>query len=209
MEIQRLKPMKEGYDENLFNELYDKTKSLRQALIYHIDHRRFGVTKNEVASWFDDKFIYVFNKYYGEKDDKVLLGYIINSLKQFRNRVLRKAYQEDIYQNIIRWDETDLVNIIPDKEEDSDKEVLSKLMFEFFSKRLSREAYQVFQVEVNPPLYILNHVKSSTSHIPAWLIADFLGWPPTKYSLKLINKYRKEIELTTLEAKSYFAKLSI
>ena len=209
MEIQRLKPMQDGYDTDLFNEFYEKTKSLRQALVYHIDHRRFGVTKDEVSSWFDDKFMYVFNKYYGEKEDKVLLGYLINSLKQFKNRVLRKAYEDNIYANVIRWDETDLINIIPDKNEESDKEVLVRLMYEFFSKRLSREAYQVFQVETNPPLYIINRLKSSNSRVPAWLIGEFLGWPNTKHTLKLINKYRKEIENTTLEAKKYFATLNI
>ena len=205
MEIQRLKPMQEGYDEELFNELYHKTKALRQSLIFHIDHRRLGATQDEVASWFDDKFIYVFNKYYGETDNKVLLGYLINSLKQFKNRVLRKAYEENIYANIIRWDETDLINIIPDKEEDKDREVLVKLTHEFFSKKLSQEAHQVFQVEMNPPLYVINRIKSSTSRVPAWLIAEFLGWPNTKYTLKLINKYRKEIEKVTLEAKSHFS----
>lgn len=201
--------MKEGYDETLFEELYHKTKHLRNALIYNIDCRRFGVTRDEVSSWFDDKFIYVFNKYYGEKDNEMLLGYLINSLKQFKNRVLRKAYQESIYENIIRWDETDLINIIPDKEEDPDREVLLGLMDAFFRKRLSKEAYQVFSIELNPPIYIINRIKNSSSHIPAWLIADFLNWPDTKYTLKLINKFRKEIEKVTLEARVHFAEANL
>jgi|LSQX01.2.fsa_nt_gb hypothetical protein len=209
MEIQRLKPMKPGYDEELFNDLYQKTKALRSSLVYHIDARRLGVTKDEISSWFDDKFIYVFNKYYGEKEPDVLLGYLINSLKQFRNRVLRKAYQESIYENVIRWDEVDLINIIPDEKEDKDRDVLVKLMDEFFRKRLSMEAYQVLSIQLNPPLYIISKIKSSTSHIPAWLIAEFLGWPDTKYSLKLVNKFRKEIESTTLEAKAYFSNVTI
>ena len=209
MEIQRLKPMKEGYDEKLFDEFYQKTKGLRNSLVYNIDARRLGVTPDQILSWFDDKFIYVFNKYYGEKDDQVLLGYIINSLKQFKNRVLRKAYEDDIHENIIRWDETDLVNIIPDKEEDKDRDVLINLVDIFFKKRLSKEAYQVFSIQTSPPLYIINRLKNSSSHIPAWLIAEFLNWPDTKYTLKLINKFRKEIEKTTLEAKIYFENMGV
>lgn len=209
MEIQRLKPMKEGYDKELFNEFYQKTKPLRQSLIFNIDARRLGVTSHEVSSWFDDKFIYVFNKYYGEKDDQVLLGYLINSLKQFKNRVLRKAYEDDIHANIIRWDETDLINIIPDETEPSDNEVLRGLIFEFFKKKLSHQAFQVFETQINPPIYIIERLKSSSSHIPAWLISEFLGWPNTKYTSKLINKYRKDIEKVTLEAKQYFSTLPV
>lgn len=209
MENHRLKPMKEGYDENLFNELYSKTKALRNSLVYQIDSRRFGVTHYEIQSWFDDKFIYVFNKYYGEKTDEMLLGYIINSLKQFKNRVLRKAYQESIYENIIRWDEGDLINIIPNEKEPSDKQALVNLMNEFFHKRLSQEAYMVYSVELNPPPYIVERIAHSGSHIPAWLIADYLGWPDSKYTLKLINRFRKEIEKVTLEAKLYFQTIAV
>jgi hypothetical protein len=209
MENHRLKPMKEGYDENLFNELYSKTKALRNSLVYQIDSRRFGVTHYEIQSWFDDKFIYVFNKYYGEKTDEMLLGYIINSLKQFKNRVLRKAYQGSIYENIIRWDEGDLINIIPNEKEPSDKQALVNLMNEFFHKRLSQEAYMVYSVELNPPPYIVERIAHSGSHIPAWLIADYLGWPDSKYTLKLINRFRKEIEKVTLEAKLYFQTIAV
>lgn len=209
MEVHRLKPMKQNYDEKLFNELYQKTQGLRNSLVYQIDSRRFGVTQHEIKSWFDDKFIYVFNKYYGEYSNDVLLGYLINSLKQFKNRVLRKAYQENIYENIIRWDEIDLINIIPDKQESSDRQVLIDLITAFFQKRLSKEAYLVFQVELNPPPYVINRVKNSNSRIPAWLIAEFLGWPDSKYTLKLINKFRKEVEKVTLEAQSYFQQVAV
>jgi len=204
MELHRLKPMQQGYNEKLFNELYEKTRYLRNSLVYQIDSRRFGVTANEISSWFDDKFIYVFNKYYGEKEPEVLLGYLINSLKQFKNRVLRKAYQEGIYENIIRWDDTDLISIIPDEKEPEDREVLIGLITTFFEKRLSREAFLVFSVELNPPPYIINQVSHSNSKIPAWLIADYLGWPDSKYTLKLINKFRKEIDKVILEAQGYF-----
>jgi len=209
MELHRLKPMQTGYDEDLFNELYEKTKYLRKSLVYQIDTRRFGVTQEEVYSWFDDKFIYVFNKYYGEKKPDILLGFLINSLKQFKNRVLRKAYQEGIYANVIRWDETELINIISDEREPEDRTVLVDLINEFFKKRLTHEAYLIFSVELNPPPYIIDKVAHSNSKIPAWLIADYLGWPDTKYTLKLINKFRKEVEKVTLEAKAYFQTLPV
>ena len=62
MEENRLKPMTQGYDESLFNLIYDKTKHLRRKLASEIDHRRFGVTNEDIKSWFDVKLIYVFKK---------------------------------------------------------------------------------------------------------------------------------------------------
>lgn len=41
MENHRLKPMKENYNESLFNKIYKETTSLRKSLVYSIDHRRF------------------------------------------------------------------------------------------------------------------------------------------------------------------------
>ena len=75
MELHRLQPMK-PYDPKLFNELYKKTERLRKSLVYQIDSSRWGVTQDEVMSWFDDKFIFVFNKYQDQKKPDILLGYL-------------------------------------------------------------------------------------------------------------------------------------
>ena len=84
MEIHRLVPMKTGYDELLFNKLYKETEALRNLLTYQIDHRRYGVTQDIIKSWFDDKFIFVFNKYYGDIEEGQLKGRIINALRTFK-----------------------------------------------------------------------------------------------------------------------------
>ena len=95
MEIHRLKPMKEGYSVQLFNDLYKQTSKLRKKLASQIDYRRYGVTPDIIESWFDDKFIYVFNKHFDNKDTDVLKGFIINSLQVFKYRVLRGAYSKE------------------------------------------------------------------------------------------------------------------
>ena len=95
MELHRLKPMEEGYPVELFNKLYKETKYLRKSLTRQIDARRFGVSPDIVESWFDDKFIFVFNKHFKDKNEDVLKGFLINSLRTFKLRILRKAYQKE------------------------------------------------------------------------------------------------------------------
>src|SRR5210317_15035 len=95
METHRLKPMREGYSPELFERLFNETKNLRKSLVYQIDCRRYGVTPDIMESWFEDKFIYVFNKYFDQHEPDILKGYIINALKIFKNRVLRKAYSKE------------------------------------------------------------------------------------------------------------------
>jgi len=199
--------MSDNYDRALFNDLYKRTENLRKSLTYHIDHRRYGVTKDQVLSWFDDKFIYAFNKYHDKVDEKVLLGHIINSLQNFKNRILRKAYTAEyveLYANNISIDEYPLVNIIPDQTELDEKEIFLNLALEFIKKRISEEAYQIFEIELHPPLYILDKLPSSNSHIPSHIILEFLGIDQTKRALDYISRARREIKEAIEEAKSYF-----
>ena len=85
MELHRLKPMESGYDSQLFNKLYKETTQLRKSLARQIDSRRFGVSDDVILSWFDDKFMFVFNKHFKDKEVDVLRGFIINSLQTFIN----------------------------------------------------------------------------------------------------------------------------
>ncbi len=84
MEIHRLTPMKDGYSEVLFNKIYSETHNLRKSLANQIDPRRYGVSPDIILSWFDDKFIFVFNKHFSDKNPDILKGFIINSLKTFK-----------------------------------------------------------------------------------------------------------------------------
>ena len=203
MEIHRLKPMKAGYDPKLFEELYYKTEALRKKLVFEIDNRRLGVGKDLVASWFDDKFILAFNKYWDTEPER-LLGYIINSLKTFKFRVLRKAYQENLYQNIIRIDNAEIyINIIAE-EEDSGKKALLGLALEFMERELSEDAFFLLNLQLTPPPYITKKLSQASKVIPARFILEYLEIPVTQGTQEWIRALREEIEIATLKAKEYF-----
>ena len=206
MEIHRLLPMKEGYNEQLFNKLYKETEALRNLLTYQIDHRRYGVTSDIIKSWFDDKFIFVFNKYYGDIEEGQLKGRIINALKTFKFRILRKAYSKyNIYNNQVRLEgEHNLINIIPIDNEISNHEVFLELALTYLKKNLCDDALLVLELDLNPPHYILQKLKSCKTKIPAKLIAEYLDLEPTRDSSLYINDLRSEINYWVGEAKNHF-----
>lgn len=210
MELHRLKPMQEGYDKALFNELYKKTQNLRESLVYQIDENRFGVTKDELRSWFDDKFIFVFNKYFGKMEPPILLGYLINSLKTFKLKILRRSYQQNnsITRNTICLDDLSMFNSIEDNMDDN-RELLFNLAMEFLQNKLSREAWELLQIQLNPPLFITSRMKSADAKIPGNLILQFIGEEVTPGNLAMIRDIRHEIQLAIEQAKENFRQLSL
>jgi len=205
METHRLTPMKENYDVALFNRLYREIQPLRDSLVFQIDSRRYGVTSDIIKSWFDDKFIFVFNKYYGLITSDQLKGRIINSLKTFKFRILRKAYSKyNIYNNQIRLEgDNELINIIPFKEEISTHNIFLELALTYLKKNLCDDAFLVLEIELNPPPLILNQINPNTK-IPAKLIAEYLELIPDKDSISYIRDLRSEINYWTSEAHEYF-----
>ena len=83
MELHRLTAMDSSYDKQLFNKIYKDTELLRKSLANQIDTRRFGVTSDIILSWFDDKFIFVFNKHFQNKTPEVLKGFIIMRIYRY------------------------------------------------------------------------------------------------------------------------------
>lgn len=206
MEIHRLKPMPDGYDQKLFNELYNKTHNLRESLIYQIDERRFGVTKDELRSWFDDKFLFVFQKYYGKMNSSTLLGHLINSLKTFKFKVLRRSYQlnNSINLNTITMDDLSMFNSIDDNEDRENTE-LYDMALEYLKTKLSREAWTLLQIQLNPPMFIGSRMKNLNTKIPGNLILEFLGEEITDNNLEVIRYLRREINQAIEEAQVYFS----
>lgn len=206
MEIHRLKPMQEGYDHHLFNKIYKETESLRRLLSYQINHKKFGVTPDIVLSWFDDKFMFVFNKYYGKVTNDELKGFIINALKTFKFRVLRNAYaKHNIYDNMIRLEgEKSLINIIPANSEITNHELFLELALEYLKKNLCDDAFLVLEIELNPPPFILHQLAASNKKIPAKLIAEYLDLEPNQDSTCYINDLRAEVKYWVNEASTHF-----
>ena len=206
MENHRLKPMKENYNESLFNKIYKETTSLRKYLVYSIDHRRYGVTSDIVYSWFDDKFILVFNKYCDQYEEDVLKGHIINSLKTFKSRILRKAYngEGEFYQSLVSKDgEYDLLNTldsIPEEVVKEDLEQKTKL-YNYLYDNLSDNAYILAQVLLSPPPYILSRIQGINSRISNELLMDYFELEHTYDNENWIKKLKKEFNKAILIAK--------
>lgn len=209
MEIHRLKPMKEGYPQDLFNQLYKETKNLRRSLAYQIDARRYGVTNDIILSWFDDKFIFVFNKHFDNKEPDVLKGFLINSLKMFKYRILRKAYngEGEFYGSCVELEgESNLINIIPDNSFRKTEDIFYNLALEFMKEHLSENAFLLFQIQLDPPPFILDQIKSSNSRIPNHLLAEFLGidLETENKTERYIKGLKKEINCTVKKAREFF-----
>jgi len=207
MEENRLKPMPANYDHALFMEIYDATKALRKKLSSQIDHRRFGVDNREIQSWFDVKFLHAFTRYFGEKSPNLLKAHIIQSLQFFKNRILRHSYslKNSVNNNCIDVTELyDLQETTINWQYD-EKEFFLGLALEFLKNHLSEQAFIVLNIELNPPLYILERLgDASTTKIPSSLIGDYLGLEENKDSISKVNAWRREVKSAMLEAKEYF-----
>lgn len=201
--------MKEGYPQDLFNKLYEETHNLRKSLAYQIDSRRYGVTNDIILSWFDDKFIFVFNKHFDNKEPDILKGFIINSLKTFKYRILRKAYsgEGDFYNSLIELEgENELINIIPDRSFETTQDIFYNLALEYMKEKLSENAYVLFQVQLDPPPYILDRINNYNSRVSNSLLAEYLGLEleTEKKTERYIKNLKKEINTSLKKAREFF-----
>lgn len=210
MEENRLKPMPGSYDPKLFNQLFKDTEKLRRKLTYQIDARRFGVDPEEIYSWFSVKFLLVFTRYTEEgMNPDLLKGHMISSLSFFKNRILRWSYsQKAQIHNTIDIQEAYSFKETTVEHDYNEKDTYLKVALDFMKSRMSPEAYKILQVELNPPLYILDQLsdtnKTSNTKIPSALIADYLGMGTDERSVRYVNNLRKEIQGVTAEAHSHF-----
>ena len=212
MEIHRLKPMIEDYDREVFNIIYQDVAPLKHSLANQIDPRKFGVDRDIILSWFDDKMLFVFNKHYNDKNPDVLKGYIINSMKTFKYRILRKAYcneAEYYYDNLIplEGEEFGPLDKLTTEEEESNHDLFVGLISKFMEDKLSEEAYFLYGLQINLPTYILSRMKKPNSRIPTSLILEYLGLPDTK--LPFLKKLKREINKTIKMAKEELTPLAI
>lgn len=207
MEIHRLTPMKPDYPVGLFNELYKETEQLRRTLVYQIDSRRYGVTKDIVQSWFDDKFLFVFNKHFQNMERDILKATLINSLRNFKMRILRKAYSEEgeFYNTSVTIDgEFDIMNTIKENVEEVNEN--SKLLDDYMKKYLSDNAYIIFRIQIDTPPYIISRLANNNSRISNDLLIEYLDINKGSYdkSIRYVKNLKKEINKCIESAKLYF-----
>lgn len=196
-EIHRLTGMPENYDRELFQRLYRVTRPVIRNLTRTIDNRRFNVTPDIIASYFDDKFLFVFNKYYGTCSEEHLQANILRALSTFKNKLLRSAYGEKAEYNQSLTSMEDLFDNSKELEDDSEevevKEEHMKMIEDYMRKNLSPDAFLIFQLTMDPPEVLLP-TDERGKRIPNITFVDFFELPRTRSSVNYIADLRKDIE---------------
>jgi hypothetical protein len=197
------------YDRNLFEKLFKETRPLRKKLVLGIDARRFGVEPEDVMSWFNTKFLFLFQKYH-KTQPEYLKGYILRGLSQYRNRICTLAYSE---KNLIHKDSFSINTVFDGESLDlpSDETQYSTGMDEqivllenFMKAELPHDAYLVFTLELSPPPYITNRLKTPKSRVPSSLIAEYLGWENNEQAAEYVTELRQKIALAKSSARAKF-----
>lgn len=211
LELNRLKEMPKDYDKEMFNRLYDQTFNLRRKLASQIDSRRFGLPQEDILSFFDSKFIFVFQKHYKDPEN-IIKANLLTSLANFRNRILKSAYTIKHSQSIISTD--DVIRLEDSLSEDHPQNDRGYNYFEtlmaFMREHLSQNAYTIFDLQLNPPPYIYAKLNltpnSNIQKIPDHVILDYLDLGNGTKAYKYIESLKKEIKHATHYAKIHFNK---
>lgn len=196
-ELHRLKTMQENYDQQMFLRLYKVCKPVIRNLTKQIDYKRYNLTPDIISSYFWDKMLYVFNKYYGTCSEEHLKARILASLSTFKNKLLRSAYGEQAEYNQSLFKLDDLFDndkeLEDDSEEEKAKSEMLEMMYSYMKDHLSIDAYMVFEVLLTPPLYIKERIKDS-GRITNLLLVEFFDMPKTNSSVKYISELRSDIQ---------------
>ena len=196
-ELHRLKPMQENYDQEMFNRLYKICKPVIRNLTRQIDYKRLDVTPDIISSYFWDKLLFVFNKYYGTMEEEHLKANILRSLSTFKNKLLRKAYGEEAEINKGKASFEELYDndkeYIDDTEEETAKSEMLKKVYDYMYSHLSSDAQLVFEVLMTPPPYIKERTKEG-SRITNILLTEFFDLPRNRESIKFFSGIRQDIQ---------------
>lgn len=196
-ELHRLKTMQENYDQQMFLRLYKVCKPVIRNLTKQIDYKRYNLTPDIISSYFWDKMLYVFNKYYGTCSEEHLKARILASLSTFKNKLLRSAYGEQAEYNQSLFKLDDLFDndkeLEDDSEEEKAKSEMLDMMYDYMKEHLSIDAYMVFEVLLTPPPYIKERIKDSR-RITNLLLVEFFDMPKTNSSVKYISELRSDIQ---------------
>lgn len=216
MEAHRLKEMPSDYDQIMFDELFKMTEGLRVKIAGEINGNPMGYDRDDILAELNVKFIHAFCRYYDEyfDDADMLLAHIINSLRNYKNKLIRRVYYSqpaEMNKAVIDIDGIDEPeNIFVDVTEDPTDKLMIKAAMEYMYENLNHEAMLVFEIDTYPPEYIIEklyatkHKNPNLNNIPAKYVAEYLGWDSdngTSYVLKLRRQYKLVMEM----AKEHFA----
>lgn len=204
-EIHRLKPMPDNYNVQLFNKLYRICKPVIRNLVRQIDCRRFNLTPDIIHSYFVDKMLYVFAKYYGTCSTEHLQAKILLSLSTFKNKLLRAAYSEEAEANLEMQKLEDLFDdnkeLLDTSEDDKYREECLQRIEEYMREHLSADAFLVFKVLMDPPEFIQEYPGNGQGNITSMSLVKFFELPSNRSSIRFITELRKDIDYWIERAK--------
>lgn len=205
-EIHRLRQMPDNYNVQLFNKLYRICKPVIRNLVRQIDCRRFNLTPDIIHSYFVDKMLYVFSKYYGTCSDEHLQAKILLSLSTFKNKLLRAAYSEEAEANLEMQKLEDLFDndkeLLDTAEEDRHKEECLQQIEGYMKQHLSDDAFLVFKVLMDPPEFVKMYPGNGQGNITSVSIVKFFELPSNRSSIRFITELRRDIDYWIEKAKS-------
>lgn len=212
-EVNRLKELPENYDVDLFNGYYKSMTPLIRKLAKNIDPRRFNVTRDIIISYFYDKLLHVFRKYYdlSTENPEKFKATIISSLQLYKTRLLINAYSKQSldfnstltsFEDCFEGDKEDLPEL---SEEERVKQDNIDQMHDFMKQNLSADAYLLFQLQMNPPPYFFS--EKGKPQLTTALLLDFFELPRTKPYIKYISALNKEINEAVEDMKLTFQEI--
>ena len=197
-ELHRLLPMG-SYDQGLFLRIYDKTKPLMRKLSRQVDTRRVNVTTEDIYTYFEDKFIFVFTKYHSLYDEPHLRYVIVRSLMTYKNKLVSQLYggksgfNQGLTSLEVLFDNNK--ELLDDYDEVVEKEVRLSQMREEYRKRLTPTEYLILELTLDPPPFFKKGYRSGRLYSTELLA--FLDIPRNKRSLKDLVLVYKNIDNAT------------
>lgn len=204
-ELHRLKVMSEDYDKKLFNKLYKLVQPVIRNLVRGIDVNRLNTSPDILISQFNDKMLFVFNKYYGTVEEEHLKANILRALSTYKNHLLKYAYSEKatFNQNLKSFEDLfdDSKEDFSDELEEQEKAKIEmwNLLKNYILDNLSPDAQLVWEVTINPTPYI--EMNAKYGRITNTLLVDFFDLPKTRDSVRYIGELKEEIQSVMEKAK--------
>lgn len=204
-ELHRLKVMSEDYDKKLFNKLYKLVQPVIRNLVRGIDVNRLNTSPDILTSQFNDKMLFVFNKYYGTVEEEHLKANILRALSTYKNHLLKYAYSEKatFNQNLESFEDLfdDSKEDFSDELEEQEKAKVEmwNLLKNYILDNLSPDAQLVWEVTLNPTPYI--EMNAKYGRITNTLLVDFFDLPKTRDSVRYIGELKEEIQSVMEKAK--------
>lgn len=198
-ELHRIKPL-DNYDHKTFTKLYKLCKPVIKNLVKQIDCRRYNVSKDVINSYFWDKMLFLFNRYYEESDGDVefLKAHILRGLSTYKYHLLQDAYSEraEYFQSLTSLDtlyDNNKEDIV-DEDNSSYKEELLKKLYGYMNKHLSPDAILIFECLMTPPTFLLERTDNGKTRITNSMLAEFFNLPKAKTSIQYISDLRHDVE---------------